>query len=42
MVEHVIDFKLAKDRSAKGRLDIAVSTLVDEHDNYILDRWDSI
>ena len=32
IVEHLIDFKLAEDRSAKGLLGIALSTLVDEHD----------
>ena len=37
MVEHLIDFKLAQDRSAKGLLDIAVSTLVDEHDISLTD-----
>ena len=37
VVEHVIDFKLAEDRSAKGLFDIAVSTLVDEHDISLTD-----
>ncbi len=32
ITEHVIDFKLAEDKSAKGLLDTALSTLVDEHD----------
>ena len=32
IVKHVLDFKLADNRSAKGLLDVALSTLVDEHD----------
>ena len=31
IVEHVVDIKLAEDRSAKGLLDIVKTTLADEH-----------
>lgn len=32
VVEHIIDYKMAEDRSAKGLLSLALLTLVDEHD----------
>ena len=37
MVEHVVDIKYAEDRSAKGLMKIAKTTLADEHNIYMED-----
>ena len=42
MVEHVLDVKFTDDRTAKGLMDIAKTTLADEHAWDILDRWISV